>query len=136
MRKLLLVLLTLAALGVAAPAAADPPTTESFEGTFDDVNPCTGLIHTVTISGTAYFHSHDDRVVGRAERTITTDPTGFVGHGTESFVDNGQVFRDSLTDILTSPDGDRIRAHFVVVVDLSTDTVRVEKGEVTCLGPA
>ena len=42
MRKFLLVLLTLATLGFAAPAAADPPTDETFEGTFDDVNPCTG----------------------------------------------------------------------------------------------
>ena len=137
MRKLLLVLLTLATLGfAAAPAAADPPTTEPFSFTFEDVNPCTGLMHTVTIAGTAYFHEHDGRVVGRAERTIATVPTGFVGHGTESFVDNGQVFMDRLTDILTNPDGDRIRAQFVIVVDLSTDTVRVEKGEVTCLGPA
>jgi hypothetical protein len=41
-----------------------------------------------------------------------------------------------LTDILTSPSGDRIRARFVIVFDLSTGTVRVEKGELTCLGPA
>jgi len=135
-KKLLLVLLPVAALGFAPPAAADAPTAMPFEVTFPDVNPCTGLMHTVTIAGTAYFHEHDGRVVGRAERTITTVPTGFVGHGTESFVDNGQVFMDRLTDILTNPDGDRIRAQFVIVVDLSTDTVRVEKGEVTCLGPA
>jgi hypothetical protein len=137
MRKLLLVLLTLAALGfAAAPAAADPPTAEPFEGTFEDVNPCTGLIHTVTIAGTALIHSHDGRIVERAKRTITTTPTGFVGHGTETFVDNEQILMTRLTDILTNPAGDRIRAHFVLVVDLSTDTVRVEKGEVTCLGPA
>jgi hypothetical protein len=104
--------------------------------TFPDVNPCTGLIHTVTIAGTEFVHSHDGRIVAHLKRTITTDPTGFVGHGSESFVDNGQVVRDTLTDILTNPAGDRIRAHFVFVLDLSTDTVRVEKGEVTCLGPA
>ena len=137
MRKLLLVLLTLAALGfVAAPAAADPPTAEPFEFTFPDVNPCTGLIHTVTIAGTTFFHSHDGRIVARSERTITTVPTGFVGHGVDAFLDNGQVFKFTHTDILSNPAGDRIRARVVFVVDLSTETVRVEKGELTCLGPA
>lgn len=136
MRKLLLVLLTLAVLGFAAPAAADPPTAEPFEFTFPDVNPCTGLIHTVTIAGTTFFHSHDGRTVAHSERTITTDPTGFVGHGTDSFVENGQVLMFRLTDILTNPAGDRIRARVVFVVDFSTDTVRVDKGELTCLGPA
>lgn len=137
MRKLLLVLLTLAALVVfVPPAAADPPTAEPFEFTFPDVNPCTGLIHTVTIAGTTFFHSHDGRTVAHSERTITTVPTGFVGHGTDSFVDNGQVLMFRLTDILTNPAGDRIRARNVFVVDFSTDTVRVDKGELTCLGPA
>jgi hypothetical protein len=136
MRKLLLVLLTLAALGFAPPAAADPPTAEPFEFTFPDVNPCTGLIHTVTIAGTTFFHSHDGRIVARSERTITTDPTGFVGHGTDSLVDNGQVFKFTHTDILTNPAGDRIRARVVFVVDFSTETVRVDKGELICLGPA
>jgi hypothetical protein len=109
---------------------------DSFEETFEDVNPCTGLTHTVTITGTIFEHSHDGRIVVINRRTITTDPTGFVGHGVVSFVANGQVERFSLTDILANPAGDRIRAHFVGVLDLSTDTVRVEKGELTCLGPA
>ena len=132
MRKLLLVLLPMAVLALAPPAAADPPTESSFE----DVNPCTGLIHTVTITFTIFEHSHDGRIVQHVKRTITTDPTGFVGHGSESFVDNGQIVRDSFTDILTNPAGDRIRAHGVFVVDLSTDTVRVGNFELTCLGPA
>jgi hypothetical protein len=135
MRKLLLVLLTMAVLALAPPAAADPPTESSFEETFEDVNPCTGLIHTVTITSTIFEHSHDGRTVAHLERTITTDPTGFVGHGSESFVDNGQIVKDTVTDILTNPAGDRIRARFTFVLDLSTDTVRVEKGELTCLGP-
>jgi hypothetical protein len=136
MRRLLLVLLTLAALAVAPPAAADPPTTMPFKVTFDDVNPCTGLVHTVTIAGTEFVHSHDGRVVVHSQRTITTDPTGFVGHGTDDFLDNGQVFKFTSTDVLTNPAGDRIRARTVLVLDLSTETLRVGMGEVTCLGPA
>jgi hypothetical protein len=127
---------TLVALVVAVPAAADPPAAVPFEFVFDDVNPCTGDIHTVAIAGTTSVHDHDGRIVAVSERTITTSPTGFVGHGTDSYVLNGQVEMFRLTDILTSPSGDRIRARFVIVFDLSTGTVRVEKGELTCLGPA
>jgi hypothetical protein len=130
------VTLTVVALALAVPAAADPPTQIPFEFVFDDVNPCTGAIHTVTIAGTTYVHEQDGRIVARSERTITTSPTGFLGHGTDSYVLNGQVEMFRLTDILTSPSGDRIRARQLIVVDLSTGTVRVVGGELTCLGPA
>jgi hypothetical protein len=124
-----------AALAFAIPAAADPPTAIPFEFVFDDVNPCTGDIHTVTISGTTYVHEHDGRIIAQSERTITTSPTGFVGHGTDSYVLNGQVEMFRLTDIATNPSGDRFRARFMFVVDVSTGTVRVENLELTCLGP-
>jgi hypothetical protein len=136
MKRLFAVLLGVAALAFAVPAAADPPTTFPFEFVFDDVNPCTGLMHTVTIAGATFVHDHDGRVVATSERTITTSPTGFVGHGTDSYVLNAQVEMFKLADILTSPSGDRIRARSVIVVDLSTGTVRVANGELTCLGPA
>jgi hypothetical protein len=135
-RWLVALLLGVVALAFAVPAAADPPTAFPFEFVFDDVNPCTGLIHTVTIAGTTFVHDYDGRIVAYSDRTITTSPTGFVGHGTDSYVLNGQVEMFRLTDILTDPSGDRIRARSVIVVDLSTGTVRVEKGELTCLGPA
>jgi hypothetical protein len=136
MKTLFAVLLGVVALAFAVPAAADPPTAVPFEFLVDDVNPCTGDMHTATIAGTTLVHDHDGRIVAVSERTITTSPTGFVGHGTDSYVLNGQVEMFRLTDILTSPSGDRIRARFVIVFDLSTGTVRVEKGELTCLGPA
>jgi hypothetical protein len=130
------VTLTVVALAFAVPASADAPAEIPFEFVFDDVNPCTGDIHTVTIAGTTSVHDHDGRIVGVSERTISTSPTGFVGHGTDSYVLNGQVEMFRLTDILTSPSGDTIRARFVIVFDLSTGTIRVEKGELTCLKPA
>jgi hypothetical protein len=85
---------------------------------------------------TFFAHFHDGRVHGHSERTSTTSPTGFVGHGTDSLVDNGQVIKFTQTDILTNASGDRIRARFVFVLDLSTGTVRVLQLEPpTCLGP-
>lgn len=136
MKTLFAVLLGVAALAFVVPAAADPPAALPFEFVFDDVNPCTGDIHTVTIAGTTYVHEHDGRIVVQSQRTITTSPTGFVGRGTDTYVLNGQVESFRLSDILTSPSGDRIRARFVIVVDLSTGTVRAVTGGLTCLGPA
>jgi hypothetical protein len=133
--RFVLALLSVVALAFAAPAAADRPTEEPIFDVFPDVNPCTGNPMTVTFVGTALVHFHGSRVVARAHRTITTSD-GFVGHGTDSFVDNGRVLRASLTDIMTNATtGDRFRAHFVFVLDVSTGTVRVDRGELTCLGP-
>jgi hypothetical protein len=130
------VTLTVVALAFAVPAAAGPATEIPFEFVFDDVNPCTGDIHTVTITATTSVHDHDGRIVAYSERTITTSPTGFVGHGTDTYVLNGQVEMFRLADIATNPSGDRFRARFVIVIDLSTGSVRVVKGGLTCLGPA
>jgi len=136
MKRLLPVLLGLFALVVAAPAAADPPTAFPFEFVFDDVNPCTGDTMTVTIVGTDFVHFHGSRIVARSERTITTSD-GSVGHGTASFVANGQIVKDRFTDIMTNTSGGyHFRAQGVFVLDISTGTVRVERFELACLGPA
>lgn len=134
--KVIVGLLSVAApvMIVAPVAAADPPEQFSVVDTFVDVNPCTGLDHTVTIANTISEHSHGGRVVVHERRTITTEPTGFVGHGTASFVDNGQIAKYTSTDILSNSAGARIRARNVFVVDLSTETIRVGRSELTCLG--
>jgi len=134
-KKLLPVLLALSALAFAAPAAADRPTNFPILDVFTDVNPCTGSLMTVTFVGTVSVHEHGSRVIAIAHRTITTSD-GFVGHGTDSFVDNGQVLMARITDVLGNASGDRFRARGVFVLDLSTDTVRVDRFELTCLGPA
>jgi hypothetical protein len=132
--RLVVALLSVVALAFAAPAAADVPTEFPILDVFTDVNPCTGDPMTVTFVGTTFVHFHDSRVVGRAERTITTSD-GFVGPGTDSFVDNGQILMFRLTDILTNASGDRFRARGVFVLDVSTGTARVDRGGLTCLGP-
>ena len=135
MMRLVVGLLSVVALAFAVPAAADPPTAFPFEEVFDDVNPCTGDTMTVTIAITDFVHFHDGRVVVHAERTITTSD-GSVGHGTASFVGNDQIVKQRFTDIMTNTSGGyHFRARGVFVLDLKTDTVRVERFELTCLGP-
>jgi hypothetical protein len=135
MKRLVIGLLSVVALAFAVPAAANPPVEEPILDVFTDINPCSGEEMTVTFVGSVLVHEHGDRVIAIAQRTITTSD-GFVGHGTDSFVQNGQVLRASLTDVMTNEaTGQRFRAHFAFVLDLRTDTVRVDRGELTCLGP-
>jgi hypothetical protein len=134
MKRLLPVLLGLLALAFVAPAAADRPTEFPILDVFPDVNPCTGTPMTVTFVGTVSVHEHGSRVIAQAHRTITTSD-GFVGHGTDTFVENGQVLMSRIADIMTNASGDHFRARGVFVLDLSTDTVRVDRFELICLGP-
>jgi hypothetical protein len=134
MKRLVIGLLSVVALAFAAPVAANPPVEEPIFDVFTDINPCSGEPMEVTFVGTVLVHEHGERVIAIAHRTITTSD-GFVGHGTDSFVENGQVLRATLTDVMTNEaTGQRFRAHFAFVLDLRTDTVRVDRGALTCLG--
>jgi hypothetical protein len=134
MKRVVIGLLTVFALAFAAPAGANRPTPFSFEDVFPDTNPCTGNEMTVTIRGSGFVHEHGSRVVGYTKRTITTSD-GFIGHGTDSFVDNGVILKFRQTDIMTNDSGDRFRARGVFVLDLRTDAARVDRFELTCLTP-
>ena len=131
----LALVVTVLSMLLTSTVAADAPIELNFVEVFDDVNPCTGDIHTVTIAITVAGHFHNGRFVGNGERTITTSPTGFVGRGTDSVVDNGEVFKLTLNDMLENEAGDQIRAHFVLLLDLSTDppTEQVVQGALDCV---
>jgi hypothetical protein len=132
---------TVAALGaatlvvalLASPAEADPATVVTAEETFEDVNPCTGEIHTVSIALTLFLHDHGDLFVAHVESTVTTTPTGFSGSGTRTVVESERLLVARLTDVLTNEAGSRIMASLVFVADPATGTVRVERAELTCV---
>jgi hypothetical protein len=135
MKRLVIALLSVVALAFPVPAAANPPVEEPILDVFTDINPCSGEEMTVTFVGSVRVHEHGERVIATAHRTITTSD-GFEGHGVDSFVDNGQVVKFTLNDIMTNEaTGQRFRAYSVFVIDLATDTVRVDRFELTCLGP-
>jgi hypothetical protein len=118
---------------LSSPAQADRPTVDTFVDVFEDVNPCTGEIHTVSIALTLFQHDHGDLFVEHAETTVTTTPTGFSGGGTHTFVESERLLVFRLTDVLTNEAGSRILARFVFVADPATGTVRVERAELTCV---
>lgn len=129
--KLLPLLALVLGLAVAAPAAADPPTAFPLHEVFVDVDPCTGLDHTVEVTGTFFRHSHANGNTYHAPRTITTS-SGYVGHGVEVSVDHERIF--VINDVLANPNGNRLRAHLVLVRDADFTMIRVEQFRLECIG--
>jgi hypothetical protein len=129
MKALALFSVTLVALVVAVAASAGPPTVRQFSDTFVDVNPCTGLPHTVTINVTQYFVS---AVLDRGTHEITTS-SGFVGRGVETEVgpdDEMFLLNDTLVNAET---GQRIHAQLIVVENPATGELQVFRQTLTCI---
>ena len=100
-----------AVLAAAAPAYADPPIVRYDHLEFVDVNPCTGLEHTVIVDSTIYEPVFG---VSRSTSTITTS-SGFSGtSAAEISVFHGAI--SILNDVLYNPTtGQRIHAHVVLI---------------------
>jgi hypothetical protein len=131
-------LLTMAAAALvasvlAAPTLANAPTVTETTFTFDDVDPCTGAIHTVTFQTTERRHEHDGRVVVHFADTITTT-AGYVGRGIVAEVGNGQVFKFVLRHMLGNPNGNRIQVRVTLQIDLRTGEVRTDDFVLRCVG--
>ena len=122
--KALPLLALVVGLIAAAPAAADAPTQFPLHDVFVDVDPCTGarphgLRSSAPSTATATAATPTTR-----DRTVITS-SGYVGHGIEVSVDHERIF--VINDVLTRADGDRARAHVVIVWDADFTTVRVER---------
>jgi hypothetical protein len=128
-RLALLTLVAILALGLfPAAGVAEPPMAFPFQESFVDVNPCTGVEHTVT--GTFYVYERGVHGLGhRLDRTITTS-SGFSGHGTEISVDHDRIFL--IHDVLTNDAGEHILAQVVFVLD-AQGTPRVERFDLSCM---
>jgi hypothetical protein len=127
----LLILASAAVLTVFVPTAvADPPDTFPLNFSFVDVNPCTGELHTVTVTGTFYVFERGQGISHNFDHTITTS-SGFAGAGIEVSIDHDRIFH--IRDVLSNPvTGQKILAHLLVVHD-GSGTVRVESFTLTCI---
>jgi hypothetical protein len=128
--SLILAALAASGFGQAREAfAASAPTAEPLFIQFDDMNPCSGLPITVTLTGTAWINDHDGQTVVRTQVTVATSD-GLEGRGTSTEVTTGNISAFTLNHMLTNTSGARIRAHLLLVLDQTTTppSVRVMKG--------
>jgi hypothetical protein len=131
MKWFLLASVVATALASGGTAAADRPVEQPLHEVFVDVNPCTGLEHTVTVVGTFFRHAHGDQSLYRLERTVTTS-SGFSGRGVEIGIQHDRIF--VVNDVLTNDaTGEQMTAH-AVIVENASGGVRVFRLELRCLG--
>lgn len=118
----------------AVPAAADAPVHFSDSVTFTAVNPCTGQDHEVSIDFEIAEHQHRNNTVVHISRTGETSDGYVMNHGTESFVDNGNVARGAFTDNWRDSDGSKFKAQGVFVFDIANEQLRVDRLSFRCIG--
>ena len=124
--------MAVAALAFSAPAVADGPSEQPLFEVFTGINPCTGLEHTITVTGTFFRHFHGDQELYHLARTITTS-SGFFGRGTEVGILHDRIF--VVNDLLTNDaTGERMRVHLVGIHDASGE-FRFFRAAIECLGP-
>jgi hypothetical protein len=101
---------------------------------FDDVNPCSGLTATITITGAIRFIDQDGRELVQIQEQLSTSD-GFTGRGTVRDVFNGRNEILHVSDMLSSESGARYTVKRLLVVDVVNDAVRVTTGGpvLTCL---
>jgi len=125
-----LVVLACGALTGAGAATADPPVVRHFQDVFVDINPCTGLEHTVTIDVTVYStgpgHAH-------ATHSISTS-SGFIGRGHETGVLHDTIFLANDT-LVNAETGERVHAQLIVVTNPATGELQVFRATLTCIPP-
>jgi hypothetical protein len=125
-----LVVLACAALMGAGAATADMPVVHYGHDVFVDINPCTGLEHTVTADVTVY---ETNPGFSHATDSISTS-SGFIGRGEEAGVFHASIFE--LNHMLVNREtGQRIHAHLVLVTNPATGELQVFQLSLTCIPP-
>ena len=120
-------------MGLTGVGAAQSPVRVPFNFSFMMDDPCSGVPMNVTVQGVSFIRDINGRVVNTDHRLVSTD-TGYVGHGSDQLVVNGQlnIFRG--LDVLTNDaTGHQVVIDAVFLLDLSTGVVKLQKVNFSCV---
>jgi hypothetical protein len=121
--------------GGADVVATDRPFEFTNNYVIDGFDPCNGVPDTLTVVETCKANVYSlERQVFTCKLDYTTDPGGYVGHGTGNFVSNGHVVVQKFGVTLSNEAGDRIRLQYRWVYNVSAGAPRLDEFKLTCLG--
>jgi len=135
-RSFLLLVLNALLLTMGAPAMADKPAEiplGPFE--FEDVDPCTGDLHDITIFIDTFVHlGHPNNLVDRGVRTGFTSSDYELFAGNDIISLNNGVFVNPFKDMWRHDDGRMFRARGVFVFNINTFEVQLDIFSLECVG--
>lgn len=135
MRKLALAVIVLVTLGWPSAVSADRPTEDHFSVTFDDMNPCSGEMHEVTLNFEIFRHEghKNNNDVVHLRRSGTTSSGFEMIAGNEQQVDSEQGFRAHFMDMWADGDGARFQVSGHININGNTDEVVAEGFKFRCI---
>ena len=116
-----------------SPTSADAPIIVTDERTFDDVNPCTSEVDTISLFFTVYIHDHKNNFVVHVQRNGITASGYTLLNGQEQFVDNSQVITAHFKDIWLSADGSMFEAAGRFLLNVNQGDVKVDSLALRCI---
>jgi hypothetical protein len=118
----------------AVPAMADKPTTFTPPPLVDeDVNPCSGLIHEITLAPVVSVHDHQNNGGFHVSYTGTTDSGFTLIAGAENATRNNNVVRGTFNFQWRHPDGSKFVEHGRFIY-FQKDDMEVEVLSSRCIG--
>jgi hypothetical protein len=102
--------------------------------TFWDIDPCTGQLQEVTLTGYAYLHEHRNNIVFKLKRAGFTNSgyTLFSGNYRELFNEN--AYHVLFNDMWRADDGRKMQVSGKFILNLNTGEVQLDKFVFRCIG--
>jgi len=125
---------------VVVPAAAEKPVIDEGTSVFEDINPCTGELHEITINYADRVQApkKNGNVVVQLSAVDGSTSDGYVLlNSSGRVVENGKWFKQQFTDTWKNFEtGSQLQASLQLMVNTQTGVVTREDFRLRCLGKA
>jgi hypothetical protein len=119
---------------VAVPAMADNPTTIPAALVWEDVNPCSGLPHEVTLDAVVSMHDHRNNGLFHVNYSGTTSSGFTLIAGQENAMSNDNVVRGTFSFQWRHADGSKFVEQGKFVINFQKNEMLVDALGSRCIG--
>ena len=135
MKIRLLAILAMPMLLMTTALWADKPFHNAWTDSFDDLNPCTGELNTLTIYIDEYVHFHPNNEMYIQKRSGETSSGYYLvgGHYTLTGNYRSAQIKESINDTWVSGDGSAFKVQYMIIYNWELGEARMEHFRFECL---